>query len=182
MFRKIGAMAQFTLTRTDIDSHSTGMRVQWATTGAAHVLIAGTRFPRHGKIRIPVRIGDRLTLTAIGRSGVTGEIRYIYLTPTFDGLLPLTARPVRPLQHYLAIRAVTRARALTAFRRMVIDLRVPRMRFGPSRPVRRTGLRSARPSEAARQIGALPGRLQYLPVTTSRAEQRGRVEQRGKRS
>jgi hypothetical protein len=172
-------MARFMLLRANIDPASLTMHVKWATLGADRVLIEEAQFGRRGSVRIPVRIGARLTLTAIGPSGVEGEARFIYLTPTFDGWLPLTSRPVRPWRDYLALRSAGRTRATTEFRRMLIDLRMPRMRFGPSRPVRRSRLQSARLADLVRRIGALPGRQRYLPIANSRAELRKREDRCG---
>src|SRR6185437_16252604 len=173
-------MARFTLLRAKVDPTSLAMQIKWATSGADGVLIGDAQFSRRGSLRIPVRIGARLTLTAIGPAGSQGESRLIYVTPTFDASVPLTCRPMQPWRDYLAQRSAASRQAVTEFRRMAIDLRTPRMSFGP-RPVRRSGLRSARLAHPVRQIGALPGRQDYLPIANSRAEpHRKREERRGK--
>jgi hypothetical protein len=163
-------MARFTLLHAELDPTSLTMHIQWATSGASRVLIEGTEFSRQGSVRVPVRIGARLTMTAIGRSGTQGECRLIYVTPTFDGRLPLLSRPVQPWRDYLAVRSAISRRAVTEFRRMAIDLRVPKTSFRPGGPGRRSGLTVAKLAEPVRQIGALPGRQDYLPIANSRAE------------
>jgi hypothetical protein len=161
-------MARFTMVRAKLDSASLTMRIQWATFGASQVTIGDAAFSRNGSVRVPIKIGARLTLTAIGRSGDQGEAWSVYLTPTFDGSLPIIARPLQPWRDYLSHRAAAGGRAATEFRRMLIEFRSPRMRLGLGRPVRLSG--------PVRQIGALPGRQDYLPLANSRPELRKKGE------
>ncbi len=94
---------------------------------------------------IGVEMGERVTIAAIGGSGIAGEIRHIQVTPTFEALLPLTERPLEPIRDYLARRAATREVATATFRHLLIDRRVRLMRRQITRPVRHVTLRPRAP-------------------------------------
>jgi hypothetical protein len=169
-------LARFTQLRAEMDSTSHTVRVRWATYGAHRVLIGGKRYPRRGSVRVPVMIGGRLTLTPIDLAGAAGEARCVYLTPTFEGTLPLTARPVQAWRDYLAMRAAASEDAVHGFRRMLVRLRPPRMRLRLGQPIGRTAPQPVRLAAPIRPIVVLPGRLAYLPVSNIRAELPSRFE------